>query len=103
MEVVGCSSSALGYEMLGIQHTEGTTASREVRESDLERNTNAIGISSCGDGAFDVATRIIGVEELLLRKSRDVDRSREVVLDNSSIAKNTSDWISRGLGTGASD
>ena len=69
----------------------------------MERDTNAVGVGSCRDRAFDVATRIIRVEEFLSRESRDIDRSGRVVLDDGRVAKNASDWGSGSLGADASE
>lgn len=69
----------------------------------MERNSNAIGVRSCRDGALHIATGVIGVEELLLRKSSDVYCSGGVIFNDSRVAKGTSDGIDCSLGARASE
>ena len=91
VKVVHWSVVSSDIKKHGKWHTEWSTAGRKVREVDLERDTDAIGVGSCRDRAFDVTARIVGIEELRGRKSRDVDSSRRVVLDDRSVAQSTCD------------
>lgn len=80
------------------QHTEWATTGGEVAEVHAEGDADAIAIGDSGDRAFDVATRICGVEESLTGEGSSVDDSRRVVLNDGGVAKDSSDWDVGGLG-----
>ena len=83
---------------LEVKHTEWTTAGRQVGESDMEGNANTIGIRSTRDATLNIATWVFRIEELFGGENGNVCGSNWVVLDDSCIAKETSDWDSVGLG-----
>jgi hypothetical protein len=82
------------------QHTEWATAGREVAEVHTEGDTDAIAVGDSRDCALDVATGILGVEEPLGGESSSVDDSWGVVLNDGSVAKDSSNRNISGLGAG---
>ena len=80
------------------QHTEWATTGREVAEVDAEGDTNSIAVGNSRDCALDVSAGILGVEELGSREGSSIDDSWRVVLDDGSVAKNSSDRDTGGLG-----
>ena len=58
----------------------------------LELNTDAVRVGSCGDRSFDVTAWVIGVEELHIWKSGDIDWADWIVFGDGRIAQGTGYW-----------
>ena len=67
--------------------TEWTTARRQVFKAHLETDADTIGVGSSGNRALNIATRILGIKELLSGKSSCIDFSWWVVFNNSGVTK----------------
>lgn len=79
------------------QHTEWATTCGKVGEGDLGGDADPIGVRGGRYRAFDVATRILVVEELCVGKTGNVYRSWRVVCNDSGVAENTGDGVGDGL------
>lgn len=76
---------------------EWPTACRQILEADLEVDADTVWGCYSGDRAFDIATRIGGVEELGGGKVSNVDHSWRVVLDDRRVASKTGDGLGGSL------
>lgn len=60
-------------------------------EVDLEGDTDTVGVRNRDNGAFDIASRIVGVEELFVGQSRGINHSGRVVFNDGGISEETCD------------